>query len=147
MVDLAYLSFRLSKEERDRLKSLAQQRNETVQELMRQVVRRLLAEDERRPPQLPDILQHLRTHAPDLRTRGVEHLWVFGSVARGEATRDSDVDLVVAFAPEAKISLTGVASLRSELSDLLAQPVDLAEWRTLRPHLRESAEREAVAVF
>ena len=60
---------------------------------------------------------------------------------RGEATRDSDVDLVVAFAPEATISLTGVASLRSELSDLLAQRVDLAERRTLRPHLRETAER------
>ena len=103
MADLAYLSFRLSKEERARLMALAQQRNETVQELMRQVVGRLLAEHERRPPELADVLRRLRAHALDLQKRGVEHLWVFGSVARGEAARDSDIDLVVAFAPEAKV--------------------------------------------
>jgi predicted nucleotidyltransferase len=147
MADLAYLSFRLTKGERDRLKAVAQQRKETVQKLMRHMVGRLLAEHERGPPDLADVLRRLRAQAPALRQRGVEHLWIFGSVARGEATRDSDVDLVVAFAPEANVSLTGFASLRSELSDILKQPVDLAEWRTLRPHLRESAERESVAVF
>src|SRR3954471_4199449 len=102
MTDLAYLSFRLSKDDRDRLKAVAQERRESVQALMRQMVGRLLADHERSSPDLADVLRRLRAHAPDLHRRGVEHLWVFGSVARGEATRDSDVDLVVAFAPEAK---------------------------------------------
>src|SRR3954447_11025541 len=79
MTDLAYLSFRLSKDDRDRLKAVAQERRESVQALMRQLVGGLLADHERSAPDLADVLRRLRAHAPDLHRRGVEHLWVFGS--------------------------------------------------------------------
>ncbi|WP_256444246.1 hypothetical protein [Siccirubricoccus sp. G192] len=43
--------------------------------------------------------------------------------------------------------MTGFASLRADLSEMLGAPVDLAEWHILRPPVREQAERDAVQVF
>jgi predicted nucleotidyltransferase len=147
MADLAFLSFRLPKEERDRLKRLASRRNETVQDLMRRAAERLLAEEDRQPPQLVDILRRLRDTQAEWKEKGIEKLWIFGSVARGEAGIDSDVDLIAEFRKEPVISLTRVFSLESEISDLLGFPVQLAEWRTLPPPIRETAERDVVSVF
>jgi predicted nucleotidyltransferase len=86
-------------------------------------------------------------HKPDLQHRGLAKLWVFGSVVRGEARPDSDIDLAAEFDPQAKVSLTGFARLRGDLSDMLGAPVDLAEWRNLRPQIRRSAEADAVQIF
>jgi predicted nucleotidyltransferase len=44
---------------------------------------------------LPDVLRTLRMHQEDLRRLGVSHAAVFGSVARGDSTIDSDVDVMV----------------------------------------------------
>ena len=44
-----------------------------------------------------DILDTLRAHWPQIQERGARSLWIFGSVATGEARADSDVDLVVDF--------------------------------------------------
>jgi predicted nucleotidyltransferase len=147
MDDLAFLSFRLPKAARDRLRTLAARRGSTVQDIMRDAVLQLLDKAEAAAPQLPEVLIRLRNRQTELRQQGVSKLWVFGSAARGEARLDSDIDLIVAFDPDAKVSLTGFARLRSELSDILGRPVDLAEWRTLRTHVRAAAEREAVEVF
>jgi predicted nucleotidyltransferase len=143
----AFLSFRLPAEQRARVKAVAAKRGESVQEMLGRAVATLLADDERRPPLLSDILKLLRGHKRDLQRRGLAKLWIFGSVVRGEAQSDSDIDLIVEFDPKAKISLTGVARLRQDLADLLAAPVDLAEWRNLRPHVRRAAENDAVQIF
>jgi predicted nucleotidyltransferase len=147
MADLAFLSFRLPKEERDRLKRLASRRNETIRDLMRRAAERLLAEEDREPPQRAEILRRLRDTRSEWQEKGIEKLWVFGSVARGDANVDSDVDLIAKFRKEPVISLTRVFSLEGEISDLLGFPVQLAEWRTLPPRIRETAERDVVAVF
>ena len=47
------------------------------------------------PAALNDVLQTLRTHESELRLLGVSHAAVFGSVARGEAIADSDIDVLV----------------------------------------------------
>lgn len=99
-----------------------------------------------RPP-CPNVLGRLRAHASALQQRGVTSLWVFGSVVRGDARPDSDIDLIAEFASDRRMSLTGFASLREDLAALLGAPVDLAEWRVLRPHIRAAAQREAVQVF
>lgn len=147
MSDLAFLSFRLPKEERDRLKRLASRRNETVQDLMRRAAARLLAEEDREPPRLAEVLRRLRDTRSEWQAKGIEKLWVFGSVARGDARVDSDVDLIAEFRKEPEISLIRMGSLGAELEDLLGRTVDLAEWLTLRPHIRQNAERDAISVF
>jgi len=72
---------------------------------------------------------------------------VFGLVARGDARPDSDIDLLIDFAPEAKPSLLTLSGLQLDLADALGRPVDLGERRALKPRVAEAAEREMVRVF
>lgn len=69
---------------------------------------------------------------------------IFGSVARGEATDDSDIDLLVDFTPEA--GLLDEVGLRLALTDLLQVSVDVVASDTLRGELRNRVLREAVPV-
>lgn len=134
----------MPKATRDRLKAVAAARGETVQGLVGGLIKRFLVTEDRRPLALGAVLNKLRTPAPVLRERGVTGLWVFGSVVRGEARVDSDIDLLAEFDPKARISLVGMASLRAELSDLLGAAADLVERSALRPVVRGAAEQEAV---
>ena len=143
----AFLSVRLPGTTRDRLKAAAALRGETVQELVGSLVEQFLADRGRTPPTLAPVLAKLRAHAPTLRARGITGLWLFGSVARGDARPDSDIDLFADFDPAAQLSLVGLASLRADLSDVLGAPADLTERGALRPAVREAAEREAVRVL
>lgn len=139
----AFLSVRLPPATRDRLKAAAASRGQTVQTLVGSLVERFL-DEERGPPALAPVLATLRSHAAVLARHGVTELWVFGSVARGEAGPNSDVDLIVEFKPGARPSLLGLASLRTDLSELLGVTADLVERDALRPAVRAAAEREAV---
>jgi predicted nucleotidyltransferase len=69
-------------------------------------------------------------------------LFVFGSVARDEATAESDVDLLVDF--EVTPSLFEFARLRRTLAEILGRPVDLVARPALKPQLRERILNEAV---
>jgi predicted nucleotidyltransferase len=75
---------------------------------------------------------------------GVARLAVFGSVARGEAEAESDVDLLVEFAGTP--SFDGFMDLKYFLEELLARKVDLVTSKSLRPRLRPTIERELVDV-
>ncbi len=67
---------------------------------------------------------------------------VFGSVARGDADEDSDVDFLVVLHPEA--SLMDHAALLVELEELLGRKVDVAPECCLRPRARARILKEAV---
>lgn len=69
---------------------------------------------------------------------------VFGSVARGDATDESDIDLLVDFGPDA--GLLDEVGLRLALTDLLQVPVDVVASDTLRGELRDRILREAEPV-
>jgi predicted nucleotidyltransferase len=73
---------------------------------------------------------------------GVTDVRVFGSVARGEADEQSDIDLLVSVAPER--SLFDLGGLLMDLQDLLGRQIDLVTERGLRPRLREQVLREAL---
>ena len=93
------------------------------------------------------ILAILRSHAPELQAAGLEHLRLFGSAARGEATPHSDIDLLADFTPGSRISLLTLSGLRLRLSDLLGTEVDLSSAAALKEPVRTRATREAVSVF
>lgn len=82
-----------------------------------------------------------------LRARGINALFVFGSTAREEADKTSDLDLLYEYDPAAKFSLFDQAKVMLELSDELGMPVDLVSRRGLRPRLRTRIENEMVRVF
>ena len=73
---------------------------------------------------------------------GAHHVRVFGSVARGEADSDSDVDFLVEM--EAERSLFDMGGLLMELQDLLGCQVDIVTEKGLRPRIRERVLNEAV---
>lgn len=78
------------------------------------------------------------------RDLGVERLEVFGSVARGEASSDSDVDVLVTFeGPYTYRQYLDVADL---LERLLGRKVDVVTSNALRERVRSQVEREAVRV-
>ena len=91
------------------------------------------------------LLQRLREHKDELQRRfGVKSLAVFGSVARGEAGPDSDVDILVEF--ESRATFDRYMGLKFFLEDLLGTRVDLVTRRALKPRLRPYVEREAIYV-
>jgi predicted nucleotidyltransferase len=69
---------------------------------------------------------------------------VFGSVARGEAKTGSDVDLLVRFGDD--VSLLDRAALWLDLQDLLACDVDLIDDRAIKPRMKASILKDAVAL-
>ena len=78
------------------------------------------------------------------RRRNVRRLSLFGSVLKGNARPDSDVDLLVEFSPAAKPSLLDVAAIEQELSALLAgRRVDLRTAEDLSRYFRDEVLREA----
>lgn len=84
----------------------------------------------------PPTLDELRAHREEImavaRRNKAFNVRVFGSVARGDAAADSDIDLVVEFEPGA--SLYDVSGLRLDLIDLLGREVDVVE---LHAHTHE----------
>jgi len=101
----------------------------------------------RRPLSRDEAIRILRSHAHDLRARGVRRLALFGSVARNEAGPDSDVDLLLDIDDSRDLSLVGLAGLRLDLCDALGRDVEIVERPFLKPYIRSAILAEAVEIF
>ena len=95
------------------------------------------------------IIQRLREHEPELKAAGVVHLHLhlFGSIVRGDARPDSDVDLAAQFDRAKTRSLFDVVRIQNKLTDILGIPADLADAERLKDYVRVQFEREAELVF
>ncbi len=71
---------------------------------------------------------------------------IFGSVARGDDTLDSDLNLLVDHGPDRTLSLFDLAAMDVEVAALLAVPVQVVTPASLPLKVRLTAEREAVAL-
>ena len=76
----------------------------------------------------------------------VDELAVFGSVARGEAAADSDIDLLYVLAPDARLGFE-LFDLEDHLTALFARPVDLVSKRALHRRLRDRVLAEARILY
>ena len=76
--------------------------------------------------------------------RGARNVRVFGSVARGEDTDNSDIDLLVDLDPG--VGLVSLAGLHRELADLLDVHDDVVPAATLKPAVRDEVLNEAIAL-
>ena len=94
------------------------------------------------------IIQAIRELAPTLRERfGVASLGIFGSVARGDAGPDSDIDVLVGFDQGARITFFTLSDIRVAIEEVTGQGVDIVEdHEHLRPHFRRTVERDLVNV-
>lgn len=92
------------------------------------------------------VLQALRALEPELRAKGIESLFLFGSVARDEAGEESDIDLFCELNPEAHLGWS-YFSLRPYFEELLGRAVDFTTRRGLHRLIRDEVQEEAVRVF
>lgn len=93
------------------------------------------------------VVSLVREHAAEIRARGVTGLGLFGSMARGDAGVDSDIDIVVDVAPDRKFSLIDLAGLRVFLCELFRHETDVVIRDDLRPDFRAAIDRESVRVL
>ncbi|MDR0866603.1 MAG: nucleotidyltransferase domain-containing protein [Candidatus Symbiothrix sp.] len=77
----------------------------------------------------------------------VEKAWVFGSYSRGEETRGSDIDILVRFDSNTKITLFKYAGIMIALQNLLHKKVDLVEEGQLKDFAKNSAERDKILIY
>ena len=123
-------------------------------EVIREALR-LHVENERAPPtrrvrespRKDDIVAELAALEKPLRQRGLTSLALFGSVVRGAARPDSDIDLLVDVTSDAQFSLIDLVAVKDFLEDQLGRKVDVVTRGGLEPAIRDRVLREAEAVF
>ena len=82
---------------------------------------------------------------PILECYEVKRVGLFGSCARGEEKKDSDIDILVEI--EKDISLIDFIGLKLKIEKVLGRKVDLVEYDTIKPMLRESILNEQVRIL
>src|SRR5260370_34113086 len=92
----------------------------------------------------PEVIQTLKAHEGELRRRGVEHAALFGSVARDKGRADSDIDVMLDLDPTARVTVFDYAEIVEYVRRLFGGRADVANRETLKPHVRPSAERDAI---
>ncbi len=80
-----------------------------------------------------------------LKAHGAEYVAVFGSAARGEATKDSDIDILVRFNRD--ISLFDHIGYAQELEDVLGQKVDLITERSLSKYIIPNVKKDLKVLY
>ena len=86
-----------------------------------------------------------KTILPILKRYGVRRASIFGSVVRGEATENSDIDILVEI--RSNISLLDFVGLKLELEEVLGRKVDLGEYDAIKPIIRDRILNEQVAIL
>ncbi|MDE1149641.1 MAG: nucleotidyltransferase family protein [Azospirillaceae bacterium] len=89
----------------------------------------------------------LKPHEPEFRRAGIGALFLFGSVARNEATEASDVDVFFDLDRPQGFTLFSLAAVQERLQDILETKVDLMTREAIHPRRRSRIEADAVCVF
>ncbi|RPI29813.1 MAG: nucleotidyltransferase [Acidobacteria bacterium] len=89
-------------------------------------------------------IARLRAEEALIREFSIRALYIFGSVARGEESPGSDIDILVEFEPGSRIGLFAFARLQRRLSELLEKRVDLVTRDGLHRALKDRILKEAV---
>lgn len=93
-------------------------------------------------PQADKLRRSRRRLLDAAKRHGIDHVRAFGSVARGEATAQSDVDLLVDLKPNR--TLLDLAAFRREAGEILDLPVDVATVDMLKERIRDEVLSEAL---
>lgn len=93
------------------------------------------------------LIQSLLELEPKLKARGVTHLALFGSRARQDNRPDSDVDVAIEVAPQAKFSLIDLSGVAVAIEDEISLQANVLMRRSLEGVFRKSFETDAIEVF
>src|SRR5207253_7439705 len=124
--------------------------SEVIRQALRLLVEREAAPNGQRVPQPAskhEILAKLAALKKPLRERGLTSLALFGSVVRGAAHGDSDIDVLIDVSPDVRFSLIDLVSVKDFLEQRLQHKVDVVTKDGLDPTIRDRVLREAEGVF
>jgi predicted nucleotidyltransferase len=82
---------------------------------------------------------------PILEKYGVKRAGIFGSCVRGEAKDHSDVDILIEVGQD--INLLDFIGIKLEIEEMLDRKVDLVEYDTIKPLIRETVLREQIPIY
>lgn len=83
---------------------------------------------------------------PILKSQGVVKAGLFGSLARHEEKKNSDIDIIIEFKDNNK-TLLDFVGLKLDLEEKLKRKVDLVEYSALHPLLKENILKEQVPIL
>lgn len=81
------------------------------------------------------------------RKNQVEFLGVFGSVARGEDNKDSDVDVLIRFSPQVKVGYFKLYDIEQEIADSFGRRVDLVTQDALSPYVKNKVYMDLKPIY
>ena len=93
------------------------------------------------------VIDILRKHRPELERLGVRHAALFGSVARGEAGPNSDIDIAVEIDPHALPDVYAYVGIKDHVAALFEGRVDVVNRAFLRPAVRDNAAADLIYAF
>ncbi len=96
--------------------------------------------------QRTEAIARLKAHEAELRQLGVQHLYLFGSTARDDAHKGSDVDLFFDH-ERGKLSLFQLMDVKERAAEILGRKTDIMTRRSLHSVLRKRIEASALQVF
>jgi uncharacterized protein len=77
----------------------------------------------------------------------IEKAWIFGSYARSEENKNSDIDILVNFTSESKITLFKYIHIKNDLQALTGKKVDLVEDGQLKQFAKNSSENDKILIY
>lgn len=92
------------------------------------------------------VIRTFRAHEAELRGEGIAHLYLFGSVARGEADERSDVDIFYDYDPE-RFGFLQFMRIRERAPEIVGCSVDIMPREAIHPRIRSAVEQTAIEVF
>jgi predicted nucleotidyltransferase len=93
-----------------------------------------------------EAIEKLKAHAAELKQLGVEHLFLFGSTARGDAHANSDVDLFFDH-PEGSLGLYELMDVKEAAARILGCKTDIMTRRSIHRTLRDKIQASAQQIF
>ena len=94
-----------------------------------------------------DALKILRRHEGELRARGIRRAAVFGSVSRGQARADSDLDVLIEIDRADRLTAFDFVAIKRAVAELFPGRVDVVNAAALKPKLGRSVRRDAIYAF
>ena len=77
----------------------------------------------------------------------IEKAWIFGSYARSEEDRNSDIDILVNFSPESRLTLLKYIHIVNDLQALTGKKIDLVEEGQLKQFAVGCAENDRILIY
>jgi predicted nucleotidyltransferase len=93
------------------------------------------------------VITRLRENEAELRARGVLHAALFGSRARGDASAESDTDIMIEIDPDAPVGIYEYLGIKEHIAGPFNGAVDVVDRDGLKPYVRSAATAGAVYTF